>query len=289
MSKFIKILLLLLSIPVIGIPQLRSAVIVLQLKTSGETIPSLYYILHDSVIYDLGNNTEGIYEECIPGKLVANDASFAIQADGIWKKIATIEQLEKQNVYNNGTITLTLLEIKRILRNDPEDPREYRTPPKPYYRALLSEDGLPFTDGNRNSYQLLLVASSADDSLFCSSLLPKRAFDGTFYMDNDIIKYPKASCINMTDECLKTKFSEFYLHYEAEEIVKPGINEMTFIVDEKGVVRGIFCFVEKEKLAYGKNVATKIFNHFKDERFHPAKSIHTGKVVSDMVELSTNY
>ncbi len=132
--------------------QPRSVIMTLQLKTSEETIPSLFYMLQDSVIYDLGKGSEGIYEECLPAKMVNNDAAFAIQVDDKWRKIATIGQLEEQGVCSNGAITLTLLEIKRILRNDPVDPREYKTPPKPYHRALLSENGLPFTGSNCGSY-----------------------------------------------------------------------------------------------------------------------------------------
>ncbi len=269
--------------------QPRSVIMTLQLKTSEETIPSLFYMLQDSVIYDLGKGLEGIYEECIPAKMVSNDAAFAIQVDHKWEKIATLRQLEDQGVCSNETTTLTLLEIKRILRDDPEDPREYKTPPKPYHRALLSENGLPFTGTNWDSYQLLLVTSSVADSLFCSAFLPKQAFDGTYYTVNSVIEYPKASCMNKTMDCFSVYFSEYYFQCETEEKIKPAINAMTFVVDENGVIRGMFCFIEKEKLAYGKNVATKVFNHFKDEPFHPAKDIITGKSVPDLVELSTDF
>lgn len=288
MSKLIKILLL-FSIPIVAFPQYRSVVIALQLNSNDNTTPSLFYMLQDSVIYDLGKGKEGFYEESIPAKMVTNDATFAIQVDDKWGKIATIGQLEEQGVCSNGAITLTLLEIKRILRNDPEDPREYKTPPKPYHRALLSEDGLPFTGTNWDKYQLLLVASSDADSLFCSAFLPKQAFDGSYYTVDSVIEYPKASCMDKTMDCLKIHFSEYYLQCESEEDIKPAINDMTFIIDENGVVRGVFCFVEKEKMIYGKNVAKKVFNRFKNERFHPAKDVATGKPVPDMVELYTGF
>ena len=288
MNKLVKIVIILF-MPILAFPQYRSVVITLQLKTSDDTIPSLFYMLQDSVIYDLGKGKEGYYEECIPAKTVTNDAAFAIQVDDKWEKIATIRQLEEQGVCSYGKTTLSLLEIKRIHRNDPEDPREYKTPPKPYHRALLSEDGLPFTGTNWDSYQLLLVASAVADSIFCSAFLPKQAFDGTYYTVDSGIEYPKACCMNKTMDCFSVYFSEYYLQCEGEEDIKPAINDMTFIIDENGVVRGVFCFVEKEKMIYGKNVAKKVFNRFKNERFHPAKDVATGKPIPDMVVLYTDF
>lgn len=153
MRKFNIILSLLLSIPVVGISQYRSVAMVFQFETTEETIPSLFYMFRDSVIYDLGKGKEGFYNECIPAKMVNNDAAFVIQDDNKWKKIVTVEQLEEQGAYSDGTITLTLLKITRIPCDAPDDPREYKTPPHPYHRALLSEDGLPLTDSKLEAYK----------------------------------------------------------------------------------------------------------------------------------------
>lgn len=283
MNRLIKIVLLLF-MPILAFPQFRSVVMVLQLETTEETVPSLFYMFQDSVIYDLGKGKDGFYNECIPAKMVNTNAAFVIQVDNKWEKIATVGQLEKKGVCSNGTITLTLLEITRIPRDAPDDPREYKTPPNPYHRALLSEDGLPFTDSNWNSYQLILVASSAEDSLYCSTFLPKQAFDGTYYMKNNAVKYPKASCKGMTMDSLRSELCKCFHEFKSEKAARPLINNVTFVVDERGIIRGLFLFVEKEKQVIGRNVATKILFRFQNKRFHPAKDWITEEPVPDLVE-----
>lgn len=283
MNKII-IIVLMIFMPILAFPQYRSVVMVFQLETTEETVPTLFYMFQDSVIYDLGKGKEGFYNECIPAKMVNTDAAFAIQVDNKWEKIVTVGQLEEQGVYSDGTITLTLLEITRIPRDAPDDPREYKTPPNPYHRALLSDDGFPFSSSNWDSYQLLLVASSAIDSLYCSSFLPKRAIDGTYYTDNLVLKYPKASCKDMTMDSLRLELCKCFHEFESEKAARPLINNVTFVVDERGIIRGLFLFVEKEKKAIGRNVAKKILYRFQNERFHPAKDWITEKPVPDLVE-----
>ncbi len=284
MRKLIKILVLLLLVPVVAFPQLRSTVIVLQLKTNGDTIPSLLYMLHDTVVYDLGKGIEGKYEECIPGKMLTAEAAFAIQINDKREKLTTIGQLEEQGVCRHGTITLTLLEIKRIFRDDPDDPREYNTPPKPYRRALFREDFLKYNNSNGDLFDLLMVTLSAEDSSFCSAFLPKQALDGTYYLENNINKYPKAICIDKTMDSLRLELCMYSRECEKEEELKPTINNLTFIIDERGFIRGLFLFVEKEKQTNGRKVATEILNRYHKERFHPAKDWITEEPVPDLVE-----
>lgn len=171
------------------------------------------------------------------------------------------------------------------------DQDEYRPLPKPHHRSLFREargDSLPSIGSQWSKCQLMLIASSATDSLYCSTFLPKQAFDSTYFMDNDTLTYPEATCKNLPLDSLKLKISEYYLQCEAEEAVKPGINELVFVVDEKGVVRGVFCFVEKEKRFSGKNVVSKVLNRFKNEQFYPAIDILSRRPVHDMVEIPTH-
>lgn len=290
---FIKItVLFLLVIPYSAFSQLRSVAMKIQLKTDENKIPSLFYMLDDTVIYDLGTGSEGIYDLCIPGSQVKNDATFVVQSEDHWVKITTIEQLETNGVCKNGTITLTLLEIKRIYKGEPVDVREYKTPPTPHQRALLNDGsqdtGFTFLlDSLRQSTLLLLVTSTTEDSLYCLSFLPKQAFDGTYYTDNLVLKYPKASCIDKTMDSLQSEFCECYLQCLNEETVNPTISTMTFIIDEKGSLRGVFFFLNKEKQKSGVNIATKILDCFQNESFYPAKDMESGELVPDLFELHT--
>lgn len=280
----IVLIIMLLLLPLWLFPQLRSVAMTLQLKTQETQNPPLFYMLNDTIVYDLGEGNDGKYDICLPGKMVNDSAAFAVQSEKQWIKIATIGSLENNHVCNRGTMTLTLLGIERVMQGDPENPKEFKTPPRPHQPTLLIDDH--FFDENpfQHANHLLLVTLSADDSLYCSRLLPKQAFDGNYYLEFTCLKYPQAKCLEKTMDSLRKEFCDFYYECERQEQIKLTVYDMTFIVDEVGFIRGIYCFVEKEQLEHGKNVAIKILKHFKNERFSPAINAETYEPVPDIVE-----
>ncbi len=271
-------------IPMLAVSQLRSVAMVLKLETTEGNTPSLFYMLNDTIIYDLGTGENGIYDICIPGKKVNSHAAFAIQSEDKWLKIATLEQLETNDVCRNGIFSLFLLEIERITRESPENPKELKSPPRPYQPSLLLNDCFFDEDPFPHAKHLIMVAFSANDSLYCSHLLPKQAFDSTYFINYPYLTHPQATSLEKTMDCLNTEFCEYYLKCKHKENLELTIFSMAIIVDETGIIRGAFCFVEKSQNEQGKNLAMKILKHFKDERFSPAINIETGETVPDILE-----
>lgn len=286
MKKIIEITLVLslLSIPLFAFSQLRSVAMVLQLKDTGVDSPLLYYMINDTVVYDLGKGKDGVFDICLPGNRVNDSAAFVIQSERLWIKIATVRQLENNTVCKSGTVSLTLLEIERIKQGDPESQKEYKTPPRPHQPTLLVDDHYYDNNPLLHADFLQLVALSKEDSLYCSEWVPKKAFDGTYYLDYPIIKHPRAHCVEKTMDSLQLELFDYYLDCERQENIELVINRLTFVVDEKGLTRGAYCFVKKDQQEQAKKIAIKILHRFKNERFSPAINVETGKPVPDLME-----
>lgn len=286
MKKKIEIILILslILLPLYAFSQLRSVAMVLQLKETQAENPLLFYMLNDTVVYDLGKGKDGIFDICLPGNRVNDSAAFVIQSEKIWVKIATVRQLENNTECKNGTVSLTLLEIERIKQGDPENEKEYKTPPRPHQPTMLVDDHYYDNNPYLHADLLQFEALSKEDSLYCTEWLPKKAFDGTYYLDYPFIKYPQAQCMEKTMDSLGLELYDYYLKCEYQENVELVINRITFVVDEKGLIRGAFCFVKKDQQEQFKKIAMRILHRFKNERFSPAIDVETGKPVPDLVE-----
>lgn len=137
--------------------------------------------------------------------------------------------------------------------------------------------------------ELTLITETEQDSSYCTSLMPKIAFDGTQYIEGIVFRSPVAKLKDESLGSIQSRISNYYngcLEEMGQDNKALIIASIFLIIDEKGILRGLYFDLDKSQKEIAMLLARKIFREFNNEEFLPAIDIETGNPISDIIEVS---
>lgn len=169
--------------------------------------------------------------------------------------------------------------------------------PKRHEDVLLLQNKAIFyaqheIDSILNTYEMALITTNKEDSVFCSQWMPKIAFDGTEYNTDMYFRSPRARPLDESSGSIQFLVKSFFLNLKCDdENEKPIFTSINLIIDEKGHCRGLYFYLEKDKRECALYMAREVFSFVKVKLFCPAIDIKTGEPIPDImvINLADNY
>ncbi|MBR5631657.1 MAG: hypothetical protein IKW82_08445 [Bacteroidales bacterium] len=283
----------------LAFPQYASLQVRLHVETTDESYPDFYYLIDETVVYQFTNDSAGNYEVNVAKQFDKDDAWIAIKDNQNLEKLTTISKLDKDQVMYFGDRIISLTLCNRYHDEDFKLPENCFFPTNRFMERsdfetkLLNQKELDslcavldrINDSLKELLDVIIVAETREDSLFCSSFIPEYEYLGTYSSKPTCcFCYPTISGAGRsleeieTDVCSLYKLLKKQAYYDAVDL-----GSIQLVVDEEGRPRGLWIDILKSQKDMVVSCALVLLKYLKNEDFNPSIDYDTGMPVPDFV------
>lgn len=283
----------------LAFPQYATLQVRLHVETASESYPDFYYVFNDTVIYQFTNDSTGNYGVSVAKQFDKDVAWIAITDHQNLEKLTTVSQLDNDKVLYFGDCVISITSCKRYHDEDFKSLENCFFPTNRLMRRFGLEsqsseqkelDSLcavldRINDSIKELLDVIIVAETREDSLFCSSFIPEYEYLGTYSSKPTCcFCYPTISGAGRsleeieTDVCSLYKLLKKQSYYDAVDL-----GSIQLVVDEEGRPRGLWIDILKSQKDMVVSCALVLLKYLKNEDFNPSIDYDTGMPVPDFV------